>query len=211
MGPSDSLYVSDPGRALFSVFGPDYQFNRSFLVPLGWTVNSMIVHPGPAIVVSVSGTGEMLPIKTLSGDGNVTAEAGPPMPHRNLAVFQDSLLGGSLSRTRDGYAYSQKSPCSVWQLDEQLRTVSVSHGRPEWTTEPEDVVVRSDRGVGLRANRFNHSVSVLPHPGGRLLNTVLFPETDQRLLHVLWEDGIPSEERQGPYPVLVFPVDQASG
>ena len=187
VGPDDSLYVWDPGRAAISVFGPDYEFIRRFLVPPGWTVNSMIVHPGPEIVVSVSGTGELLPIKILSGDGNVTAEAGPPMPQRDLAGFEDSLLGGSLSRTHDGYVYSQKSPYAVWQLDEQLGTVSVCHGRPEWTTNPEEVVVRSDRGVGLRWNRFSHSVSILPLPSGHLLNTVLMPETDQRLLHVLGE------------------------
>ncbi len=187
VGPGDSLYVWDPGRAAISVFGPDYEFNRSFLVPPGWTVNSMIVHPGPEIVVSVSGTGELLPIKILSGDGNVMAEAGPPMPQRDLAGFEDSLLGGSLSRTRDGYVYSQKSPYAVWQLDDQLGMVSVCHGRPEWTTDPDEVVVRSNRGVGLRWNRFSHSVSILPLPSGHLLNTVLMPETDQRLLHVLGE------------------------
>lgn len=187
VGPGDSLYVWDPGRAAVSVFGPDYEFNRSFLVAPGWTVNSMIVHPGPEFVVSVSGTGELLPIKVLSGDGKVMAEAGPPMPQRDLAGFEDSLLGGSLSRTPDGYVYSRKSPYAVWWLDEQLGTVSECHGRPEWTTGPEEVVVRSDRGVGLRWNRFNHSVSILPLPGGHLLNTVLMPETDQRLLHVLGE------------------------
>lgn len=187
VGPGDSLYVWDPGRAAVSVFGPDYEFSRSFLVPPGWTVNSMIVHPGPEFVVSVSGTGELLPIKVLSGDGRVRAEAGPPMPQRDLAGFEDSLLGGSLGRTRDGYVYSQKSPYAVWWLDEQLGTVSECHGRPEWTTDPEEVVVRSDRGVGLRWNRFSHSVSILPLPGGHLLNTVLIPESDQRLLHVLGE------------------------
>ena len=147
----------------------------------------MIVHHGPEIVVSVSGTGELLPIKILSGDGKVTAEAGPPMPQRDLAGFEDSLLGGSLSRTRDGYVYSQKSPYAVWQLDDRLGTLSVCHGRPEWTTDPVEVVVRFDREVGLRWNRFSHSVSVLQLPGGHLLNTVLMPETDQRLLHVLGE------------------------
>lgn len=187
VGPGDSLYVWDPGHAAISVFGPDYEFSRSFLVPPGWTVNSMIVHPGPEFVVSVSGTGELLPIKILNGDGEVTAEAGPPMPQRDLAGFEDSLLGGSLSRTRNGYVYSQKSPYAVWHLDEQLGTVSVCHGRPEWTTEPNEVVVRSDRGVGLRWNRFSHSVSILPLPSGHMLNTVLIPETDQRLLHVLGE------------------------
>ncbi len=205
-GPGDSLYVWDPGRAAISVFGPDYEFNRSFPVPAGWTVNSMIVHPGPEIVVSVSGTGELLPIRILSGDGKVTGEAGPPMPQRDLAGFEDSLLGGSLSRTPDGYVYSQKSPYAVWQLDDQLRLVSVCQGRPEWTTDPDEVVVRSDRGVGLRWNRFSHSASILPLPTGHLLNTVLMPETDQRLLHVLGEGCRVISELLLDIPVLPLAV-----
>ena len=206
VGPGDSLYVWDPGRAAISVFGPDYEFSRSFMVPPGWTVNSMIVHPGPEFVVSVSGTGELLPIKILNGKGDVTAEAGPPMPQRDLAGFEDSLLGGSLSRTRDGYVYSQKSPYAVWQLDEQLGTLSVCHGRPEWTTDPDEVVMRSDRGVGLRWNRFSHSASILPLPTGQLLNTVLMPETDQRLLHVLGEDCRVISELLLDIPVLPLAV-----
>ncbi len=206
VGPGDSLYVWDPGHAAISVFGPDYEFKRRFLVPPGWTVNSMVIHPGPEIVVSVSGTGELLPIKILSGDGDMMAEAGPPMPQRDLAGFEDSLLGGSLSRTRDGYVYSQKSPYAVWQLDEDLNTVSVCHGRSEWTTDPEEVVVRSDRGVGLRWNRFSHSVSILPLPGGHSLNTVLMPETDQRLLHLLGERCQVVSELLLDIPVLPMAV-----
>jgi len=206
IGPGDSLYVWDPGQAAISVFGPDYEFERRFRVPPGWTINSMIVHPGPEIVVSVSGTGESLPVKVLNGEGDVTAEAGPPMPQRDLAGFEDSLLGGSLRRTRGGYVYTQKSPYAVWRLDEQMGTVSVCHGRSEWTTDPEEVVVRSDRGVGLRWNRFSHSVSILQLPSGHLLNTVLMPETDQRLLHVLGEGCRVESELLLDIPVLPLAV-----
>ena len=202
VGPGDSLYVWDPGQAAISVFGPDYEFRRRFLVSPGWSINSMIVRRGPEIIASVSGTGEVLPIKVLNGDGQVIAEAGPPIPQRDLAGFEGSLLGGSLVRTADGYAYTQKSPFAIWRLDEQLRTVSVCEGRPEWTTDPEKVVFRSDRGVGLRWNRYSHSVSLIPLPGGDLLNTVRMPETDSRLLHVVGEDCAVEAELRLEVPVI---------
>ena len=191
---SDSLYVWDAARSLISVFSPDHQFSRSFRVP-PWLVNSMEVPAPDRIVLAAFGTGETLPIKVLDKEGALLLEAGRAIDlSDNLAGYEGSVLGGSLTQTEDGYAYTNKSPRAVTWFDRDLRPMRTCVGPSDWTTDPGDVVYQNDRGAGLRWNRFVYSASIVGMPGAMALNAIRDPVADLRVLHLVTRECVIKSE-----------------
>ena len=70
-------------------------------------------------------------------------------------------------------------------LDAALTPLTICEGDRSWTTEPAEVVQRTDRGAGLRWNRYIHAVSVVGLAGGDLLHTILDPITDSSKLQFI--------------------------
>ena len=124
------------------------------------------------------------------------------MENVDLAGFEDSLLGGSLSAFDDGFAYARKSPVEMTLLDAALTPLAICAGDRSWTTEPADVVQRTDRGAGLHWNLYVHAVSVVGLTGGNLLHTILDPITDSSKLQLVTPGAIwsrPSTLRSWSY------------
>lgn len=205
---TDSLYVWDAGHSRIMVFTPDHHYSRSFLVSPAWMVTSMEVPTPDRIVLAAFGTGEVLPVKVLGKDGALQREAGSTIDQAeaDLAGFEGSLLGGSLTRIEGGYAYTNKSPWSITWFDDDLRPMGTCIGASDWTTNPSDVVQRTDRGVGLAWNRFVHSASIVGLPGGTALNTILDPVADIRVLHLITRECVIKSEIRMEFPVM--PIDR---
>lgn len=199
---SDSLYVWDAAQSRISVFSPDHQFVRSILVSPAWVVTSMEVPAPDRIVVAAFAPGETLPVKVLDKEGAVLRQAGRAIEPADLAGHDGSLLGGSLARVEGGYAYTNKSPWAVTWFDRDLRMVRTCVGPSEWTTPPGDAVQRTDRGVGLAWNRYVHSASIVGLPGGVVLNTILDPAADVRVLHLVTPDCVIKSEIRLELPVM---------
>ena len=199
---SDSLYVWDAGRSRILVFSPDHQFNRSFLVSSAWVVASMEVPAPDRIVLAAFGTGEKSPVKVLDKEGAVLRQAGRAVDLVDLAGYEGSLLGGSLARIDGGYAYSNKSPWAMTWLDRDLRPVRTCVGPSDWTTDPSDVVLRTEQGTGLACNRYVYSASVVGLPGGMALNTILDPVADRRVLHLVTRECAIKSEIALDFPVM---------
>ena len=187
-GTGDSVFVWDSDRSRVSVFSPRYDWVRDTRVSPAWQVNSMVPRSDGTMVVAAFGRGDSFPVKVLNFEGTVLQEAGVPVRARNLYGFEDSLLGGNLARSMSGYVHAAKSPFVLSFLDEELNLVRICRGGRELTTDPADVVIATDRGVGLRWNEYVHTVSILPLGNGLFLATILDPGSDRRTLHVISEE-----------------------
>lgn len=198
----DSLYVWDAGRSRILVFSPDHQFNRSFLISPAWVVASMEVPAPDRIVLAAFGTGEKLPVKVLDKEGAVLRQAGRAIDLADLAGYEGSLLGGSLARIDGSYAYSNKSPWAMTWLDRDLRPVRTCVGPSDWTTDPGDVVLRTEQGTGLAWNRYVYSASVVGLPGGMALNTIRDPVADRRVLHLVTQECVIKSEIALDFPIM---------
>lgn len=200
---SDSLYVWDAGHSRILVFTPDHQFNRSFLVSPAWVIASMEVPAPDRIVLAAFGAGEKLPVKVLDKEGAVQRQAGRAIDlAADLAGYEGSLLGGSLARTEGGYAYTNKSPWAITWFDRDLLPVRTCVGPSDWTTDPADVVLRTDQGTGLAWNRYVYSASIVGLPGGMALNTIRDPVTDRRVLHLVTRECVIKSEIRFDFPVM---------
>lgn len=204
VGPSDSLYVWDAGHSRILVFSPDHHFTRSFLISPAWVVASMEVPAPDRLLLAAFGTGETLPVKVLDKDGAVLREAGRPIGLTDLAGYEGSLLGGSLARVQDGYAYTNKSPWAITWFDSDLRPVRTCVGPSEWTTPPGDVVQRTDRGAGLAWNKYVYSASIVGMAGGTALNTIRDPVADLRVLHLVTRECVIRSESGWSSPSCRF-------
>ncbi len=206
--PSDSLYVWDAGHSRILVFSPDHQFTRSFLISPAWVVASMEVPAPDRLLLAAFGTGETLPIKVLDKDGAVLREAGAlrkvgrAIDLADLAGYEGSLLGGSLARVEDGYAYTNKSPWAITWFDSDLRPVRTCVGPSEWTTPPGDVVQRTDRGAGLAWNKYVYSASIVGMGGGTALNTIRDPVAGRRVLQLVTRECAIRSEIRLEFPVM---------
>lgn len=184
----DSLYVWDSVLGRISVFSPSLAFARSIRVSPAWIVTSLLVPLSGRLILAAFAVGDHFPIKILDGTGRLLREAGPRIDAPHLSGFEGSLLGGYLTRVPEGYAYTQKSPYAITFFDEDMRPMRICKGAARWTTDPTEVVRETSKGTQLEWNRFRHSASIVPLPGGLLLNTILDPMNDTRTLQIVNEE-----------------------
>ena len=199
---SDSVYVWDAGQSRIHVFSPDLAFVRRSVVTPPWVVNSMTALEPDRIVVTAMAEGEQRPIKVLDKEGAVLRTAGPQIDPSDLAMFAGSLFGGKLARSGVGFTYSNKSPWSVWWLDDDFSVRRICRGPASWTTAPEDTVVETEFGAGLRWNTYVHSASLVALPGDLVLNTILDPVAGVRVLQAVTDDCVVSAEIELDVPVM---------
>ncbi len=200
---SDSVYVWDSGQSRIHVFSPDLAFVRRSVVTPPWVVNSMTALEPDRIVVTAMTAGEQRPIKVLDKKGAVLRTAGPQIDPSNLPMYVGSLLGGRLARTPTGFAYSNKSPWSVWWLDDDFRVRRICRGPASWTTAPEDVVVQEGLSIRLQWNRYVRSAaSLVALPGGLLLNAVRDPVAGAIVFQVVTDDCVVAAEIELDGPVI---------
>lgn len=203
-GPGDSVVVWDFQRSLISVFSPEYDWVRDVRVSPAWLVNSMVPRSDGTLVVAAYGHGDRLPVKTLSPDGMILRRGGVPIDAPNLYGFEDSLLGGYLTRSDAGYVHTTKSPYVLSFLDDGLNPVRVCHGPRGLTTDPTDVLDVTERGVGIRWSEYVHAVSILALGDGVFLNTILDPVADMRTLHLVTNRCELTAEMETELPIIPY-------
>jgi len=203
--PLDSLYVWDSQQARITVFSPSYKYVRSFQIPPAWLINSIIIPAPDTIIIAAFAPGESKPLKILSAAGSVIREVGERVTAPYLSGYAGSLLGGYLTLTDGGYAYSQKSPWVITVFDDSFHVIRKCQGEPDWTTDPITVVQENARGTQLRWKKYVHSASLVSLRGGVLLNTVLDPASDTRRLQFISRDCRLLAQVQFPDPVV--PMD----
>ena len=182
---TDSLFVWDVGRSRITIFTAELAYARSFVVPPQWVINDIVFDASGNLVLAAYTRGQERGIVVLDRNGKRVREAGGVVEDQDLAGFEDSLMGGSLSAFEGGFAYARKSPVEITLFDAALRPLTVCAGARSWTTAPADVVVRTERGAGLRWNKYVHVTSVVGLREGYLLQTIRNPITESTKLQLL--------------------------
>ncbi len=185
VGPGDSVFVWDAGRAHISVFSSEYDWVRDIRVSPAWQINSIVPRQDGTLVVAAFGRGDRFPVKVLDSEGGILRTGGVPVDAPILHGFEKSLLGGRLTASPSGYVHTAKSPYVLSFLDEHLDPTRVCHGPSGLVTDPADVVDVTEHGVGIRWGDYVHTVSILPLGDGLFLNTIFNFGSDKRMLHVV--------------------------
>jgi len=200
---NDSVYVWDDEQLRIHVFSPDLAFVRRSAVMPSWVVNSMTALEPDRIVVTAMNRREQRPIKVLDRKGAVLRTAGPQIDPSDLPMYAGSLLGGRLARTPTGFAYSNKSPWSVWWLDDDFRVRRICRGPASWTTAPKDVVVQDGLTITLQWNRYVRSAaSLVALPGGVVLNAIRDMVAGVIVFQVVTDDCVVAAEIELDVPVI---------
>lgn len=186
---SDSVFVWDAEQSRISVFDPNLTFKRSFRVLPQWLINSLRFLPTGELLVATYARGDRFGIRVLDRQGNSIRAFGPVPATTELFGFENSLLGGTLDLTDDGYiVYSRKSPYEILVYNLAGRLESKCVGDPNMTTRPEKVVDQQPGGVRLNWQRFVHSSGVVALEAGVFANTIADPVRDARVVDLLDRD-----------------------
>ena len=181
----DSVFVYDPGRASVMVFSPALGFVRSFRVNSSWLITSIRFGPNGEIVIAAFGPAEQNGIHILQRDGTVVNSWGTVPRYANLAGYDRSLLGGTLDLRDQTMVYSRKSPYELLFFSNG-RAVSRCLGPDTMTTPPNEVVdIVPGRGAGLNWSRYRHSAAVLFVDTGLVLNVIMDPGYDARVVDLV--------------------------
>jgi hypothetical protein len=183
--PLDSVYVFDPEQARVSIFAPDRRFARSFRVPISWMITSIDFELDGSIVVASFGGAEAHGVHVLRRDGSVAQSLVEVDRSESLAGFESSLLGGSLDVLGRQLVYSRKSPYELLFYSDG-RLISTCRGSPSLTTRPADVVeFIPGQGTGLHWERYSHSASVVFIDSGLVINVIMDPARDRRVVDLV--------------------------
>lgn len=190
LGKADSLFVWDTEQAKISVFSPapDFNYTRAFQVPPHWLISDMTFGSDNArLWVAAYGAGEEFFLHQLTREGRIVEQMiRAPASSEELAGFQGSLLGGTFAMMESGsVVFSARSPYQLHWLDEAGTVTKQCHGQSGWTTDPSDVVRQDSRGAGLDWGGYVHSAKILSLGDGILMNQILDPVADRRILDLI--------------------------
>lgn len=181
----DSVYVWDPPLGRLNVFGPNLRYVRSLHLPVTWNVTSIdFLMSGDIAVAAMSGADET-GAHIVRRNGSVVRSFVPIDRVQDLAGFESSLLGGSLDVVGSRLVYTRKSPYELLFFNNE-KTVSRCLGQKEMTSRPLDVInVIPGQGAGLQWQKYIHSSSVILVDTGLVINVILDPTQDQRIVDLV--------------------------